>query len=384
MNSTAHQDPFPCVRFKEKYPGLGGVFFQMISNSPSLHRSQCVYAGPDCTFDGMVSFVNKSSSISNYQWVAAGILFVLEDRILPGVIPSTAILTDHLHVIGPPVQSQESFGDALSLILKPFSREAWIVFLSVLFLFGAVRLLMIYMFGNTIGLLGFLRTFCLFNFRRDVRERATHEDDWWRILKYVQKLIAFESVRNPTLENYSASEFAVYKDTTEEHFFQKMVQTKTLHKRFNNLDAVYKALETNPKLKYTVSYAIDNRYKFTTLGEVTEFVDQAIGSDEVTARCKPGSNQIGWYMLLLLVALPIIYLIAICVVIGIANFAANPVIANCVSNPSNSDPEICATDSLLCDASTVSMATVNSNDTYAKDNIPQNTGLTETRRRSTS
>lgn len=251
-------------------------------------------------------------------------------------------------------------------------------------------------------------------------------------------VIAFESVRNPTLENYSASEFAVYKDTTEEHFFQKMVQTKTLHKRFNNLDAVYKALETNPKLKYTVSYAIDNRYKFTTepelcsklrlydtvpsslskrrkppsisgvwfystriplkkrdivdkailklkeLGEVTEFVDQAIGSDEVTARCKPGSNQIGWYMLLLLVALPIIYLIAICVVIGIANFAANPVIANCVSNPSNSDPEICATDSLLCDASTVSMATVNSNDTYAKDNIPQNTGLTETRRRSTS
>lgn len=396
LNRTNDQVPFRCVEHKQVWPGLEGVFFDMIRNMPALQDTYCVFAGRNCSFNGMVRFVNSSAASRKHRWIAGGVLFVLQDRILPGIIPSTSIIEDYLHIVGPPRKTQESFQEAFNLVLRPFTWKAWLVFFSVLVFFGIVRVVMVYIFGNTIGWAGFLRTLFLFHFERDVERdevRDERDKDWWRILQrhwglafiiftsimlllyeVALAVIAFEAVRNPSVLNLQADQFVVYENTTEEYFFRLMVKNSTKYVTRPTLDEVYKALEYNNNLTYTVSYGVDNRYKFTSepelcetlrlydtvpatlvrgrkpppitgvwfysrripaerrmeidkailklkeLGRISSFVDMAVGGREVSSQCKPGRTQIGWFILFMLVALPILYLIGISIAIAVAHF----------------------------------------------------------------
>jgi len=429
LNATNNQTPFRCSDFKSRWPDLEGAFFEMVRDMPVLNDSYCVFAGRQCSFNDMITFVNSTASSTEmrpHQWIAGGVLFVLKNRILPGVIPSTSILEDYLHVVGPPPeQGDQSFKAAFHLVLKPFSPQAWGIISGVLLLFCAIRCIMIYMFGKVVGKLGFFRTLFLFNFQRDRRPRDSREEDWWNILdkhwgialiiflsilvllyEVALAVIAFESAGTPELIGVSADKFAVYAGTTEEYFFERLVKNPEQASKFNTLDSLYNSLK-NKSLLYTVSYRIDNRYEVTTnpdlckhlrlydevpaslakgrkpppvsgtwfysalipadkraaidkgilelraLGQIHQFVDQAIGSDEASGRCASDNNQISGFMLLLLVSLPIFYLVALFLALGIACFKTkrrrkeslpefgdnNPSILSKTSNSSSSASE---------------------------------------------
>jgi len=194
LNNKMDEQPFRCARYKEKSSELHGAFFEIIGGMSTLANAHCVYAGRNCTFDGMISFINSSSAKSNHQWIGGGVLFVLQNRILSGVIPTTSLLEDYLHVVGPPSQKREPIGAAWDLVIKPFTWKAWMTVLAVLFLFLLVRVLMIYMFGNVARASGFLRSIILCSFQSDIRMRDRNvredarEDDWYRLLDHHWKL----------------------------------------------------------------------------------------------------------------------------------------------------------------------------------------------------
>jgi len=256
---------------------------------------------------------------------------------------------------------------------------------------------MVFLFGSTRKWAGFLRTLFLFNLKRDVHDREEREEGMWSALdrhwgvafiifssimlllyEVALAVIAFEAVRNPPVLDLRAEQFAVYANTTEEYFFRLMVKNSTDYSKFNTLDAVYDNLLKNDSLSYTVSYGIDNRYKFTSqpelceflrlydtvpeelvpgrkpppitgvwfysakipperrmvidkailelkeLGRVKEFVDIAVGGREVSSQCKPSRTQITWFILFMLVALPILYLIGISIAIAVAHYGYRP------------------------------------------------------------
>lgn len=183
--------PFPCADHKRKSPHLHGAFFDTIRNMSTLNNAYCVFAGRHCTFNGMVGFINSSAARTEHQWIAGGILFVLKKRILPGVIPSTSILEDYLHIVGPG-QDREPLGAAWDLVVAPFSGEAWITIGFVVLLFLIVRVLMIHMFGGAKKASSFLRGLILCSFQTDISARSQamqkDDDEWWQLLDHHWRL----------------------------------------------------------------------------------------------------------------------------------------------------------------------------------------------------
>jgi len=130
MRNPEQEVPFPCIRHKAFYPKLRGAFFDTIRDIPTLYDSYCVWAGPDCSFDGELDFL-KATAVGNptntnnatYQFIVGGLLFVLADRLTLNTIPSAALLEDKLHVLGPPREDTASPGEAWNLIWRPFTDE---------------------------------------------------------------------------------------------------------------------------------------------------------------------------------------------------------------------------------------------------------------------
>ena len=140
MNSSEHQQPFPCSQYSEKYENLYGPFFDILKQMPPLNDSLCVWGGNDCTYDDMVSFVQRTTSrVEKYKFMTGGLLFNLRYRMnSPLSIPSVPLMEDHLIIIGPRNDDRMSWASAWDALWRPFTTKAWamLIFtlLSVVFL----------------------------------------------------------------------------------------------------------------------------------------------------------------------------------------------------------------------------------------------------------
>lgn len=122
MNNPEDQRPFLCSNPQGRHPKLRGVFFDIVEKMGPLRNAHCVWAGENCTFDGILNFVNESA-IAGYRhrWVASGLLFSHPYRISLHTLPSSSIHEAKLRVFGPPIQPYTPISEAWDTISKPFT-----------------------------------------------------------------------------------------------------------------------------------------------------------------------------------------------------------------------------------------------------------------------
>ena len=127
MNSEQHQKPFPCSQYSQTYEDLYGPFFDLVNLIPPLNESMCVWVGNDCTHDGMVSFVQRTTKdVKKYKFMTGGLLFNLGYRMSsPLSVPSVPLLEDKLIIIGPRNDDRVSLASAWDALWRPFTTRAW-------------------------------------------------------------------------------------------------------------------------------------------------------------------------------------------------------------------------------------------------------------------
>lgn len=124
---------------------LTGAFFQLVKEMPSLRHAHCVWGGPNCTFSSMVEFVNASTPKDGHRWIAGGLLYVIPRRIQRNLVPSAAILSDRLLVIGPPLHGT-GLAEAWNTISQPFTLQAWLAIFGCILAVLAIRILMVVLY----------------------------------------------------------------------------------------------------------------------------------------------------------------------------------------------------------------------------------------------
>lgn len=72
-----------------------GAFFDIVREMEPLEDAYCVWAGGnnDCSFDGLLTFLNESAVAGNdHRFIAGGMLFVLAYRISRTILPVLLLL----------------------------------------------------------------------------------------------------------------------------------------------------------------------------------------------------------------------------------------------------------------------------------------------------
>lgn len=115
---------FSCRNRRRKYPRLRGLFFDIVDAIPALENSLCVYAGNDCTFDGILEFVIEQTK-SGYKFVGGGFLMFLEYRLAPQVQLSAPFLEGNMVIIALRGEPRNSFKSAITTIFEPFEKKGW-------------------------------------------------------------------------------------------------------------------------------------------------------------------------------------------------------------------------------------------------------------------
>lgn len=143
MKTKAQVRPFPCTDIPQEFKGLSGPFFEYVKRIPALNESQCIWAGPDCTFNGMVDFVKSVPKAPNREkFIAGGQLFLLRARISNNTAPSASFFEGNMVIVGPIKRGRQKLTvrEALEKIVGPFEPYAWIMLFMIIFLFVIARL----------------------------------------------------------------------------------------------------------------------------------------------------------------------------------------------------------------------------------------------------
>lgn len=138
--------PFPCRSRHYLYPGLRGLFFDVLDAigkydshiGKDIRDALCIYAGSTCTFDNEIRFIeNSTAENTSYNFIAGGFLLFLPYRRTKNTITSSHIFIDNLVLIYRRDPEVGSWKESVKNILSPFQWRAWIVIvasISVLFL----------------------------------------------------------------------------------------------------------------------------------------------------------------------------------------------------------------------------------------------------------
>ena len=146
--------PFRCSSREQLYPGLNGVFFNVLNRvagqepegaRPSTRDAYCVYSGPDCTFDDEVSFIGDAVAASgdnNYKFIIGGRVMFMPNRRTVNIVQSAPIFTDSMVLMHRRRTPEHSFDNAWKNVFKPFKRASWLV--GIVFLLIQVLVLITY------------------------------------------------------------------------------------------------------------------------------------------------------------------------------------------------------------------------------------------------
>ncbi len=147
MTSSDHERLFRCRLRKKAYPELEGIFFNTLDNVDTLADAWCMWAGPNCPFDGLITFLRDSAEAGPHQFLAGGLLFNLEYRMRNTSIPTVPLIHDEIQVVGLNVASQMNISTAWNVVLSPFTQTVWIFLVCCLIAMGILRVLISVMFG---------------------------------------------------------------------------------------------------------------------------------------------------------------------------------------------------------------------------------------------
>lgn len=300
MKDPKHQRPFLCSEHQKLYSGgLRGAFFDIVNELRPLNDcAYCVWAGHNCTFDGMLHFIDDSVRAGDpHRWISGGILMALSYRISSNTLPSTSILEDELRIIGPPPNSQYTTpADAWKAIWKPFTLKGWMFIFACTIGHLLVRLWMSYEFmkvprTNTAGSFKWVHLRRRFlNFRKEKQDEDNEDEEKWQRINYFWSFIAtifiaitilfwevaiavqvYEASLQTPFEKIDAGRFVVVQNSSMEHVFSAMADTGerwypsvSVPETFNLL------LNRSNNFDYTVVYELFNRFEMNQKPELCD------------------------------------------------------------------------------------------------------------------
>lgn len=126
MKKRDNQTLFNCKEREKIFSGLNGVTFQIMDKMKQMDDVYCVYAGNNCTFDGLIDLASTPPSPTwRYRLGVSGMMYVLPHRIRPFLKPLVAMQQSRMALIGRR-QYHVDKPDAVASLFSPFALIAWI------------------------------------------------------------------------------------------------------------------------------------------------------------------------------------------------------------------------------------------------------------------
>jgi len=300
MRNIEDQRPFLCSDFHKLYSGeLKGAFFDIVKRMRPLQKTaHCVWAGPKCTFDGILNFINASATSGDkHRWISGGVLMVVPYRIGVHTLPSASLFEDELRVVGPPLSGYTSPSEAWSAIWKPFTLKGWIFIFSCTFGHFLIRILFSFVFTIPkwlpTGAFDW-RQFKsrLLNIKKEKQDDNEEVEEAWERISYLWSLIAtifvaitilfwevaiavqvYEARMKAPIENLDPKRFTIVENTSWENIFADMLGQghRSNWHRSRSMEQIYdELLNEKNEIDYTIMYELFNRFKFNEKPELCE------------------------------------------------------------------------------------------------------------------
>ena len=273
MTSSDHERPFRCRLRKKAYPKLEGIFFNTLDSVDTLSDAWCMWAGPNCPFDGLISFLRDTSEAGPHQFLAGGLLFNLEYRMRNTSIPTVPLVHDEIQVVGRNVGSQVNLSSAWKVVLSPFTKAVWIFLVCCLIAMGILRVLISFMFGRERLIRHIFGEYDDDETSPDVKRCNRYWMNGLRlffiitILFYELALVSvvLDQREKTPIAQLDPINFARIRNTTEDYIFRKLMPKAPPAAGIlvDDLDELYDKLGDKSNDYYlTVSYRLFNRYMF--------------------------------------------------------------------------------------------------------------------------
>lgn len=289
MKSPEAEMPFLCSEYLKQFSRrLKGIFFLMLMEMQPSEGSYCVWAGNQCSYDGVLNFISSSAEAGDtHRWIAGGLFFVLPYRFSPYTIPSTSIIEDKFRVIGPPVEGYTTPSQAAKTIVKPFTAKAWGFIVGCICLHLVIKVFLVSDYVYAVSPhQGFdLRLFRerFFSIRNDHNQHPANEEaeevyrnrhSFWMLIAtmfiaitliFWELAIAvqvYEARLEAPFDDSRPERFVIVENTTEEFLFKQLIGNNSGWKRVKTIPKTYEAISrTDNSIDSTVVYELFHRYE---------------------------------------------------------------------------------------------------------------------------
>lgn len=139
--------PFPCASPPSSFSRLHGAAFEIMQLTPAKNAT-CAFAGPECSFNKLVEFIEATSKANpRIKLAMTGLLLETEGRLSIYVVPSISLMQEEMVVIGLRAGAVRQEWWPLKKMVDPFQDAAWGVFAGVIMLLAVYCLLFAGLFG---------------------------------------------------------------------------------------------------------------------------------------------------------------------------------------------------------------------------------------------
>ena len=271
MTSTDQERPFRCRVRKKTYPRLKGIFFRTLDEMETLTDAWCMWAGPNCPFDGLITFLHNTTEAGPHQFLAGGLLFNLVYRMRNTTIPTVPIVHDQIVVLGRNMVAQMNIRSAWKIVLSPFTKAVWIFLVCCLIAMAVLRVLISFMFGRRR-----LIRHIFGEYNTETSEDVERFNRYWMnglslffilgILYYELALVSVvlgEREKTP-IAKLDPTKFAIIRNTTEDYMFRKLMPNAPPGAGLlvDDGDGLFNALTQKNGYRFTVYYRLFQNYFF--------------------------------------------------------------------------------------------------------------------------
>lgn len=127
MAASNNQTIFRCKEREKIFPDLRGIAFSILDKMKQMDDVLCVYAGNQCSFNGILDLASTPPSPTwKYRLGVGGMAIILPGRIRPALKPLIPIIEGSMGLAGPRYHARKR-PNALKSMFSPFAVIAWIV-----------------------------------------------------------------------------------------------------------------------------------------------------------------------------------------------------------------------------------------------------------------
>ncbi len=151
--------PFLCRDRERLYPGLRGLFFNVLDRvslredvnaKPRVRDAYCIYSGGDsCSYDGQIRFLDDTVRAGGgHMFIAGGYLNFMPNRRMESTVQAAQTVTDSVVLMHLRNPATRSFRAAVKNVFEPFEASGWAVGLTFAAVVGATVFVYAQLFYN--------------------------------------------------------------------------------------------------------------------------------------------------------------------------------------------------------------------------------------------